>query len=79
MKKRLGLVFWSESAIASAGTLLAALTLVWPDWIESVTGLDPDRHSGTLEWLIAVGCCLAAAVASVLARREWRRVAATAA
>ena len=65
--------------IASAGTLLAALTLVWPDWIEGVTDLDPDRHSGTLEWLIGRNVFLAAVLASVLARREWRRVAAAAA
>jgi len=28
---------------------LAVLTVVWPDWIEVTTGLDPDQHSGAIE------------------------------
>jgi hypothetical protein len=27
------------------------VTAVWPDWIEEVTGLEPDNGSGTMEWL----------------------------
>jgi hypothetical protein len=33
---------------------LALLTIFWPDWIETLTGYDPDRHNGTVEWLIAI-------------------------
>lgn len=33
---------------------LAVLLIFWPDWIEGLTGYDPDRHDGTVEWLIVV-------------------------
>jgi hypothetical protein len=27
------------------------LTIFWPDWIEGLTGYDPDQHDGIVEWL----------------------------
>jgi hypothetical protein len=30
------------------------LTILWPDWIEALTGYDPDQHDGTVEWLIVL-------------------------
>jgi hypothetical protein len=30
------------------------LSIFWRDWIEALTGYDPDRHDGTVEWLIVV-------------------------
>jgi hypothetical protein len=33
---------------------LAVLTIFWPDWIEALTGYDPDQHDGTVEWLILI-------------------------
>ena len=33
---------------------LAVLIVFWPDWIEALTGYDPDQHSGTVEWLIVI-------------------------
>lgn len=41
-----------ESALAIASGTLCVLTLVWRDWIEAVFRVDPDRHSGALEWAI---------------------------
>ena len=33
---------------------LALLTIFWPDWIEALTGYDPDQHNGTVEGLIVI-------------------------
>jgi hypothetical protein len=33
---------------------LAVLTVFWPDWIEALTGYDPDQHDGTVEGLIVL-------------------------
>ena len=67
--------FWLEAACAVCSGFLGLLTIVWHDWIEGVFGVDPDHHSGWLEWLI-VAVLLAVSLASTLAARvEWRRIA----
>jgi hypothetical protein len=33
---------------------LAVLSLLCQDWIEALTGFDPDQHNGTVEWLIVI-------------------------
>ena len=73
MSKRPRPIFWPESVLACIAGVVAVVTLVWPDWIERVTGLQPDAHSGSLEWILAAGCGLAALLLGTLARREWRR------
>jgi|HubBroStandDraft_6_1064221.scaffolds.fasta_scaffold02117_3 hypothetical protein len=75
MSKRLRPIFWPESVLACIAGILALLTAVWPDWIEGVTGLQPDAHSGSLEWILAAGCGVAAVLLGTLARREWQRAA----
>jgi hypothetical protein len=65
--------FWVEAFLGSCSGLLAIATLFWRDWIEIVFGVDPDRRSGSIEWLIVaflVGTTIALAVS---ARLEWRR------
>jgi hypothetical protein len=65
--------FWFELALALASGLLGLVTLVWRDWIEMAFKVDPDHHSGALEWLIVFGLLFIAAIAGVLARAEWGR------
>jgi hypothetical protein len=67
--------FWTEIALGAASGAGAILTLVVPDWIEAVFGVDPDRSSGALEWLFVVVLVAATLVFASLARREWRRPA----
>jgi hypothetical protein len=75
MTRSLRMRFWVEAALAVASVALLLLTVISHDWIEAVTGLDPDQHSGALEWLI-VGATVAAALTFMqLARVEWRRAA----
>ncbi len=74
MERSLRKRFWLESWLAVTGGVLLVLTLVWRDWIELVFRVDPDRHSGSMEWLI-VAALLAASIGSTfLAFSEWRRV-----
>jgi hypothetical protein len=75
VSKRVGRAFWTEATLASVAGALAVLTLAWPDWIEGVFGVGPDRHSGALEWALVAICCATALAFSALARREWQRAA----
>jgi hypothetical protein len=40
------------------------LTILWPKWIEALTGFDPDQHDVPVEWLFVI-----AALSSALYRR----------
>jgi hypothetical protein len=64
--------FWLESALALACGALAALTLVWRGWIEALTGLDPDHHSGSLEWIVVAGLATCSIVVGRAALNELR-------
>ena len=60
-----------SSALAVLFAVLAALTTIWPQWIESVTGLDPDGGSGSLEWLIVAVLGVCAVTSALLARHGY--------
>jgi hypothetical protein len=64
---------YAELALAVLSMCLGVLTVVWPDWIEGLTDLEPDAHDGSAEWLIALGLGLVAATCFALARRDYRR------
>jgi hypothetical protein len=65
-----------EVVLAVISAALCVLTLVFPEWIEELTGLEPDAGSGALEWTIAGVFLVAAVVSAVLGRRDYRRLAA---
>jgi hypothetical protein len=65
--------FWTELGLAVASALMLLLTGVWPDWIEVISGLDPDGGDGSLEWAIVVVLVVFAVTLPLMARREWRR------
>jgi hypothetical protein len=67
--------FWIEGVLAFLSGLLLLATAAWPDWIELVFRVDPDRGSGALEWVIVGVVVLWTASMGVLARLEWRRAA----
>jgi hypothetical protein len=68
--------FWAELASATVSGVLFAVTLAWHDWIELVTGRDPDQHNGSLEWVVVTAAFVVAVGLAVAARAEWRRRAA---
>jgi len=62
----------AELAATCVSSVLAIVTIAWPDWIELTFRADPDHRSGALEILIA-GLLIAIAVASALAVRAQIR------
>jgi hypothetical protein len=69
----MGRRFWVKTALTSVTAALFAITLVWPDWIELVFGVDPDHGSGWLELLILVVALGLMLTFSLSARDDWRR------
>jgi hypothetical protein len=61
-----------EIAIALFAGALGVLTIFWHDWIEALTGWDPDHHNSAFEWVIVAVLLAVAAAAGVLARRDWK-------
>ena len=61
-----------EIVLASVLGAATILTAVWPDWIEGLTGFDPDHGNGSVEWLIVAVLAVATIVAAALARRDLR-------
>jgi hypothetical protein len=73
LKKSLRPAFWIEVVLATISALFAVLTTLKPDWIEQILPVDPDRHTGSLEWQLVAALSLAAALLSAGAFREWRK------
>ena len=73
MKPKVRTRFWVEAAIASSSGFLAVVALFWQDWIEALTGLDPDQGNGSLEWSIVAGLALVCVSLFLAARAEWLR------
>jgi hypothetical protein len=65
--------FWAEAVLACLTAALTLLTLVDPEWIESVFGVEPDGGNGALEWAIVAGLALVTLALGLSARTEWRR------
>jgi hypothetical protein len=64
-----------ELTLAALSAFLLALTLAVPEWIEELTGLEPDAGSGALELGIALAFLAATLAFAALARAERRRLA----
>lgn len=65
--------FWMEILLGGSTGILAIVTLLWRDWIEIVFGVDPDRGSGSIEWLVVAVLLVITVGLFVSARIEWRR------
>ncbi len=66
--------FWIEAGLAALSGLLGVLTLFTRDWIEALTGFDPDKHNGSFEWAIVAAPLLVCLLLSIAARADWRRL-----
>lgn len=63
-------------AVALAAGVLGTPTIFWHDWIELLTGWDPDQHDGGAEWILVAGLLAAAVMLGLAARHHWRLLAA---
>ena len=68
------LIAYGATVVAVLSGVLAVVTIFWHDWIEALTGWDPDHHSGSVELWVVIGLAIVSVVASVVARRSFRRI-----
>jgi hypothetical protein len=69
------ILFWAAALGGGLSGFFFLLALAWRQWIEVIFSVDPDRHSGSLEWLIPAALFAAAVTFGCLARHQWRRIA----
>ncbi|MET0663158.1 MAG: ABC transporter permease [Ilumatobacteraceae bacterium] len=74
MERSLRIRWWIEVILAVAALGLFVLTLISAEWIEELTGWEPDGGSGELEWLIAAVFLVAAIGFAWMGRRTHRRL-----
>ena len=77
MRRNLPVRFWFEAITGVIGLVLFILTLFTREWIEELTGWDPDGGNGSLEIGLAVGLLAVSAVSMLAARRDYQRAAIT--
>jgi undecaprenyl pyrophosphate phosphatase UppP len=63
-----------ETVLSAIACVLAILTIFWRDWIEGLTGWDPDHHNGSFEILIICGLAIVGVLVGLAARHTWRQV-----
>ena len=61
----------AEATLSVVAAVLASVTIFWRDWIEAVTGWDPDRHSGAVELAVICGLATVSVGLGLVARRTW--------
>jgi hypothetical protein len=76
MNAKLPVRFWIQFALSVTSGALFVVTLIWREWIELVTGLDPDGGNGSAEWFIVGVSAVATILFAGLSWHDWRRVAA---
>jgi hypothetical protein len=64
-----------EAIAALCAGILGILTIFWHDWIEALTGWDPDHHNGSVEWIVVIGLLAVSVGMGLVARRHWTLLA----
>jgi hypothetical protein len=62
-----------ETALAALAAGLFLLTMVTREWIEALTGWDPDHGNGMAELAIIAALIVLCASFSLRARSDWRK------
>jgi hypothetical protein len=71
---RFGKRFWIEAGLGLMSSVLLAVTLLRPDWLEAVAGIDPDGGGGAVELALVAALALVALGSFALAGAAWRRL-----
>jgi hypothetical protein len=74
VQRRLKQRFRIETALGILTSVLFLLTLVTREWIEALTGWDPDHGNGSLEWVIVAVLLVVSVALFMQARSDWRKV-----
>lgn len=64
---------WFSGVLAAISAVLLVLTLVWPQWIEGIFGVEPDSGDGSFELVVVLGLAVVAVASSTDAILAWRR------
>jgi hypothetical protein len=64
-----------EAVVALCAGILGVVTIFWHDWIEALTGWDPDQHNGSVEWIVVIVLLTASVAIGLVARRHWKLLA----
>jgi hypothetical protein len=65
--------FWVETAMGLMSSVLLALTVLIPDWIERLFGSTPDAGDGSIEWRLALSLASISVVMFGFAGRTWKK------
>jgi hypothetical protein len=74
VRRRLKTRITVEGLLGLTSLALAVLTVVNREWIEELTGFEPDAGSGALEWLVVIAFGLAAVLFGRMAWRDCQRL-----
>jgi UDP-N-acetylmuramyl pentapeptide phosphotransferase/UDP-N-acetylglucosamine-1-phosphate transferase len=61
-----------ELGLSAVFAALTVATFVWPTWIESLTGFEPDAGSGETEWWIVILLGLVTIALGAIGARDFR-------
>ena len=75
MKGPASLRFRIEIALGVLSAFMLVATMIWPDWIERISGMTPDGGDGSAEWGATVAFAGATLVFLGDAGRMWWRAA----
>jgi polyferredoxin len=73
-KRKLQRRLWLKTFIGAVTGVLSVVTPIWPDWIEAVSGWDPDQHDGSAEWMIVTVLLIVTVTMLAMVAREWQQL-----